>query len=107
MSNTIRIARTYGVATMQMYMSRQCSVNAKWIESTAVAIFFDLACLNRIRELTKKFFNFPCTRPILDLAHEACLLAFMRDAMFQSSVSAAKYRILTEKHCYRGVDLQA
>lgn len=74
-----------------------------------VAIFFDgrarLACLNRTGELSKKFFNFPCTCPILDLAHEAHLLAFTRDAMFQSSVSAAKYYILTEKYCYRGVGL--
>lgn len=96
------IARMYGVATMQMYMFRQCIVNVKWIES-AVAIFFDsrarLACLNRIRESSKKFFNFPCTCPISDLAHEAGLHAFMRDAMFQSSVSAAKYRILpSESH---------
>lgn len=85
----------YGVATMQMYMFRQCNVTAKWIESSAVAIFFDggarLACLNRIGELSKKFFNFPCTSPILDLTHEARLFAFTCDAMFQSSVSAAKY----------------
>jgi hypothetical protein len=111
MPNTIRIARMYGVATMQMYMFRQCNVNAKWIESTAVATVFDgrarLACLNRIGELTKKFFNFPCTCPIFDLTHEARLLAFMRDAMFQCSVSAAKYCILTEKYCYRGVGLRA
>jgi hypothetical protein len=66
-----------------------------------------LACLNRTRELSKKFFNFPCTCPILDLAHEARLLAFMRDATFQSSVPAAKYRILTEKYCYCGVDSRA
>jgi len=103
MSDTIRIARMYGVATMQIYMFRQCNVNAKWIESTAVAIFFDggarLACLNRIGELSKKFFNFPCTCPILDLTHEARLLAFMRDAMFQCSMSAAKYCILaSESH---------
>lgn len=71
---------------------------------TAVPI---LACLNRIGELSKKFFNFPCTCPILGLAHEARLLAFMLDAMFQCSVSAAKYRILTEKYCYRGVGLRA
>jgi len=94
-----------------MYMFRQCDVDAKWIESTAVVIFSDgrarLACLNRIRELSKKFFNFPCTCPIFDMAHEARLLAFTRDAMFKSSVSAAKYCILTEKHCYRGVGLRA
>jgi hypothetical protein len=65
-----------------------------------------LACLNRTRELSKKFFNFPCTCPILDLTHEARLLALMLDAMFQSSVSATKYSILTEKHCYRGVGLR-
>ena len=62
-----------------------------------------LACLNRLGELSKKFFNFPCTCPILDLAHEARLLAFMRDAMFQSSVSAAKYCILTEIYCHHGL----
>jgi hypothetical protein len=111
MSDTIRVARIYGVATVQMYMFRQCNVNAKWIESTAVAILLDggarLACLNRIGELSKKFFNFPCTCPILDLTHEARLLAFMRDAMVQSSVSAAKYCILTGKYCYRGVILRA
>jgi hypothetical protein len=90
-----------------MYLFRQCDVNAKWIESIAVAIFFDggtrLACLNRIGELSKKFFNFPCTCPIFDLTHEARFLALMRDAMFQFPVSAAKYSILTEKHCYRDV----
>jgi hypothetical protein len=94
-----------------MYLFRQCNVNAKWIGSIAVAILFDggarLACLNRSGELAKKFFNFPCTCPILDLTHETHLLALMRDAMFQSSVSAAKYSILTEKHCYRGVGLWA
>ena len=31
----------------------------------------------------------------------------MRDAMFQPSVSAAKYCILTEKCCYRGVGLRS
>lgn len=89
-----------------MYLFRQCNVNAKWIESIAVAIFDGdnrLACLNGIGELSKKFFNFPSTCPILDLTHEASLLALMLDAMFQSSVSATKYSILTEKYCYRGV----
>lgn len=65
-----------------------------------------LACFNRIGELSKKFFNFPCACPILDLTHEARLLAFMRDATFQSSVSAAKYCILTIKYCYRGIGLR-
>jgi len=103
MSDTIHIARMYGVATMQMYMFRQCIVNAKWIYSSRLPSSLSLtggarlARLNYIGELSKKFFNLPCTSPIFDLAHEACLLAFMRDAMFQSSVPAAKHCILTEK----------
>jgi hypothetical protein len=80
-----------------MYMFRQCNVNTEWIRTIAIAIpqwpCF-LARLDRIGELPKKFFNFPCACPVPDLTQKAFPFAFLLDETLQASVSAAIYHIL-------------